>query len=45
MRPPMKEYTADMRQALASGEERILKELSQALVSVCHGSGKNAVQF
>ena len=37
LRPPMKGYTADMRQALASGE-RILKDYSQALVSVCHGS-------
>ena len=44
LRPPMKGYTADMRQALASGE-RILKDYSQALVSVCHGSEvKDAVR-
>ena len=40
----MKGYTADMRQALASGE-RIIKRYSQALVSVCHGSEvKDAVR-
>lgn len=44
LRPPMKGYTADMRQALASGE-RILKSYPQALVSVCHGSEvKDAVR-
>ena len=44
LRPPMKGYTADMRQALASGE-RILNSYPQALVSVCHGSEvKDAVR-
>ena len=36
LRPPMKQYTADMKQALASGQA-ILQAYPEAVLSVCHG--------
>lgn len=36
LKPPMKQYTADMDQALRSGYH-ILKQYPHALLSVCHG--------
>ena len=43
LRPPMKMFTADMRQALASGRE-ILERYPEALLSLCHGKDiKNAL--
>ena len=43
-RPPMKQYTADMKQALTSGQA-ILQAYPEAVISVCHGSEvKHALQ-
>ena len=42
--PPMKRYTADMKQALTSGQA-ILLAYPEAVISVCHGSEvKHALQ-
>ena len=44
LRPPMKQYTADMKQALTSGQA-ILQAYPEAVISVCHGSEvKHALQ-